>query len=82
LQETYAQILDHLQSSLAQVQQGLLLQEKQIEMLKIRFKEAIQERKVIEKIKEKHYAGWRLREARSEGAFLDEIALKKSADAE
>jgi len=80
MHETYSQILEHLNQTLFQVRHTLTLLEQQIESQKCRLKEAIQERKVIEKIKEKHYASWRLREARSEGALLDEIAFKKSGD--
>ena len=77
LQETYAQILDHLNTSQTQLQQTLQALAKQIEEQKERLKEAIQGRKVIEKIKEKHYAGWQVRESRSEGVILEEAALKK-----
>jgi len=80
LQETYSQILAHLNTALAQVQHNLLAQQRQIEEQKERLKQAIQERKVIEKIKEKHYAGWRMRESLSEGALLDEFALKHPID--
>ena len=80
LQETYAQILENLQESLAHLQQTLLIHQRQMEGQKGRLKEAVLERKVVEKIREKHYAGWRLREARSEGALLDEIALRKASE--
>lgn len=80
LQETYHQILEHLTSSLAVLQQNLLAQQKQVEEQQERLKQAVLERKVIEKIKEKHYAGWLSRHSQSEGALLDEIALKKPAD--
>lgn len=80
LQETYTQILEHLRISLVQVQQNLWAQERQIEEQKERLQLAIQERKVIEKIKEKHYAGWHSRDSQSEGALLDEISLKKPVE--
>jgi flagellar protein FliJ len=77
LRQTYSQILEHLNATLAQVQHNLVAQKRQMEEQKGRLKQAIRERKVIEKIKEKHYASWRMRELQSEGALLDEIALKK-----
>lgn len=80
LQETYCQILEHLNKALVQVQYNLQAQQGQLQEQKARFKHAIQERKIIEKIKENQYAGWRTRESLSEGALLDEIALKKSID--
>jgi flagellar export protein FliJ len=81
LQETYSHILEQLNHSLAQVKQNLLIQEKQIEEQQARLKRAHLERKMIEKIKEKHYAGWRMRKTRSEGALLDDLAaLKKYAE--
>ena len=80
LQETYTQILDHLNSSLIQVQQSLMAQERQMEEHKEQLKQGILERKVIEKIKEKHYAGWRTQQVKIEGALLDEISYQKSAD--
>lgn len=75
LQETYTQILDHLNTSLSQVQQTLLGQSKQIEEQQERLKRAIQERAVIEKIKEKHYAQWKANEEKMEGALLDEMSV-------
>jgi flagellar protein FliJ len=77
LQETYTQILEHLNRSLTQLQENLSAQSRQIEEQKQRLKNAIQERKVIEKIKEKHYAGWRSQQAQTEGTLLDEFGLKK-----
>jgi flagellar FliJ protein len=77
LQETYTQILRSLNDSLLLVKNNLLSQEKHLDELKDLLKEAIQERKFIEKIKEKHYSDWRLRQNDEEGALLDEIALKK-----
>lgn len=82
LEETYNQILEHLQSSLLQLQQTLFSAQKQVEEHQERLAQAIQERKVIEKIKEKHYAGWLSRQFQSEGALVDELALKKSPDRE
>lgn len=79
LQETYHQILDHLQNSLTQTQHNLWGQQSQIEEHKKRLQQAIQERKVIEKIKEKHYDGWRTRETQTEEALFDEISCQKSA---
>lgn len=76
LQETYSQILEHLNVSLSQVQQTVNAHSKQLEEQKGRLKQAIQERKIVEKIKEKHYNHWRQQDAQSEGALLDEIALK------
>lgn len=80
LQDMHFQILDHLNALLADVEKSFVVHQKQMEEQKERFKRAIQERKVIEKIKEKHYASWRMREARLDGALLDEIALKKPID--
>lgn len=80
LQETYAQILDNLQGALQQAQRSALQLQKGVMEQKERLKEAILERKVVEKIREKHYAEWRTREARSEGAFLDDFALKKFSE--
>lgn len=79
LHETYTQILDHLNASLSQVLQGAAGHQKQIVELQERLKQAVQERKVIEKIREKHYAGWRIQGEQIEGALLDEINLKKSS---
>jgi flagellar protein FliJ len=80
LQETYSQILTHLNSCLTQIEQSLIAQQRQIEEQKQRLKQAVQQRKVIEKIKEKHYAGWRMRAEQSEGVLLDALAHKKPSD--
>jgi flagellar protein FliJ len=82
LQETYSQILTHLNSCLAQSKQSLLAQQRQIEEQKQRLKQAVQQRKVIEKIKEKHYAGWRMRAEQSEGVLLDALSHKRPSDIE
>ncbi len=76
LHDTYAQILAHLNEALAQVQNALTAQNKIIEEQKERLKQAVQERKLIEKIKEKHYASWASDTEREEGASNDEFALK------
>lgn len=75
LQETYTQILDHLNASLAQVQQTLLGQNKQIEEQQERLTRAIQERKVIEKLKEKNYTQWKADTQKTEDVLLDEISV-------
>jgi len=77
LEETYSQLLDHLKMTLSQTQEALALQSKQVEEKQSQLKQAIKERKVIEKIKEKHYAGWRVQAAQSEGALSDEITLQQ-----
>lgn len=59
LQETYAQLLEHLNTSLSQVKESLDMQGRQVEEKQEQLKEMIQERKVIEKIKEKQYTQWR-----------------------
>ncbi len=79
LQETYNQILDHLNTSLHQVQQSLLTQSKHIQVHQEHLKRAVQERKVIEKIQEKHYTSWRTRLSQTEGDVLDEIGLSQSS---
>lgn len=60
LQETYAQLLEHLNASLIQVKETLELQGRQIAEKREQLKQALQERKVIEKIKEKQYTQWRI----------------------
>lgn len=77
LQETYHQILNHLQQSLLQIQQNLLSQKGQIEEHQKRLQQAIQERKVIEKIKENHYAGWESDLNQIEDELLDEISCRQ-----
>ncbi|MCH9627538.1 MAG: hypothetical protein S4CHLAM2_11790 [Chlamydiales bacterium] len=78
LQETYSQLLEHLQTNLAQVTDVLAAQSKQVEEKQAQLKQIIQERKVIEKLKEKHYAQWRVQAEQTEGALLDEITLQRS----
>lgn len=78
LEETYQQILAHLNTSLEQVQAALLAQTRQLEVHQENLKRAIQERKVIEKIKEKHYATWHNRISEKEGDLIDEIGLNHS----
>lgn len=78
-QDTYSQILDHLNASLQIVQQNVASQQKTVEAQQKRFHQAIQERKLIEKIKEKHYAHWRTSEIQTEGALLDEIGCRRQA---
>ncbi|MFZ0565759.1 MAG: flagellar export protein FliJ [Chlamydiales bacterium] len=73
-QETYAQILEHLNLSFEQAKHTLAAQEKQIQMQQERLKQAIQQRKLVEKIKEKHYAQWRVQTHQNEEALLDEVA--------
>jgi flagellar FliJ protein len=80
LQETYLQILGHLQTSLTQTQHNLWGQQSQVEEYKKRLQQALQERKIIEKIKEKHYASWHSQESQIEEAMLDELACQRSAD--
>lgn len=77
LEETYSQLLDHLNTSLAQVEEAFELQEKQVEEKRQQLKRMIQERKVVEKIKEKHYTQWRVQVEQSEGSLLDENTLKQ-----
>ncbi len=77
LQETYSQLLEHLQTNLAQVTEVLAAQSKQVEEKQAQLKQIIQERKVIEKLKEKHYAQWRVQTEQTEGALLDEITLQR-----
>lgn len=78
LQETYMQILEHLNTSLKNTQQNFSAQERQIEEQKERLMHAIRQRKVIEKIQEKHYAGWQNQESQTEGALVDEISCQKT----
>jgi flagellar FliJ protein len=77
LEETYSQLLDHLNTSLAQVEEAFELQKKQVEEKRQQLKRMIQERKVVEKIKEKHYTQWRVQVEQSEGSLLDENTLKQ-----
>ncbi len=77
IHDTYAQILDHLNISLKNVEATLATLKKQIEMKQERLKHVIQERKIIEKIQEKQYAAWRVREEQADGALIDEIAVKR-----
>jgi flagellar protein FliJ len=76
LEETYSQLLSHLNASFSQVEELLKLQEKQVEEKREQLKRMVRERKVIEKIKEKHYAQWRVQVEHSEGSLLDENTLK------
>ncbi len=78
LQDTYSQLLDHLKSSLAHVAEALEMQSKLVEEKQEQLKQMIQERKVIEKIKEKHYTQWRVHAEQTEGAILDEATLNHS----
>lgn len=78
LEETYSQILEHLNTSLSLNEQSLAANQKAYEEQQGRLKLAIQERKVIEKIKEKHYTSWRTSEVQTEGALLDEIGCHKA----
>ncbi|MCH9625600.1 MAG: hypothetical protein S4CHLAM123_07760 [Chlamydiales bacterium] len=77
-QETYTQILDHLTASLESMQHTHAALTQQIEVIQHHLKQAVQERKVIEKIREKQYNGWRVK-TDSEGDRLDELALKNTA---
>lgn len=78
LEETYSQLLDHLNASFRQVEEALEIQSKQVEEKQGQLKRMIQERKVIEKIKEKHYSQWRVQFEQSEGSVQDENTLKYS----
>lgn len=78
LHETYSQLLEHLNHTHDQVKEALYIQFKQVEEKKEQLKQMAQGRKVIEKIKEKHYAQWRISAEQSEGALLDEVALQQS----
>ncbi|MCC5832889.1 MAG: flagellar FliJ family protein [Chlamydiales bacterium] len=77
LEETYSQLLDHLNTSFAQIEEALELQEKQVQEKREQLKQVIRERKVIEKIKEKHYTQWRIQAEQSEGNLLDEQPYSK-----
>lgn len=77
LEETYRQILDHLNHSLANVQQVMTVQEKQLLNFQERLSGAIQARKVIEKIREKHYTQWKVQQLRVDDA--EEIARPPSS---
>ncbi len=77
LQDTYSQILDHLSASLNTAQQNLAVQQKSVEAQQECLKLAMHERKIIEKIKEKHYSDWRTSEIQTEEALLDEIGCHK-----
>lgn len=79
LQETYSQILDHLSTALNTAQQNLASYQKNVNAQQECLKMAIQERKIIEKIKEKHYTNWRASEIQTEEALLDEIGCHKQA---
>lgn len=59
LHETYTQLLEHLGTNLLQVQEGKEQQEAVVEERLMQLKECATARKVIEKIKEKHYSEWR-----------------------
>ena len=80
LQDTYSQILDHLNATLKVAQQSLAAEQKRVEVQQTCLKQAIQERKIIEKIKEKHYSDWRTSEIQTEEALLDEIGCPKQAN--
>lgn len=77
LEETYEQILEHLVENLRQLKNATDAQQAEITMQEERLKRAALERKVIEKIKEKHYSQWRVQAEQSEGALLDEFALNQ-----
>lgn len=76
LQDTYAQILDHFNVSLLTAKQASDLHARNLRALQEELKRAMQERKVIEKIKEKHYAGVNAHLIQEEGEELDEVGLK------
>jgi flagellar protein FliJ len=73
LEEIYAQILGHLSSSLKTVGLNLTGQQKNVEELQKRLKLLVQGRKIIEKIREKHYTHWHVEQVQAEGALLDEV---------
>jgi|GEM_PF-5229472 len=77
LQQTYSQILENLQASLNTIQMGLVTYQKGVELQKERMRQAIQARKVIEKIKEKHYTHWRTKESHMESSLADELGCHK-----
>lgn len=80
LEETYQQILEHLSDNLKQVKNTIVAQQTQIKMQEERLKQAVQERKIVEKIKEKHYASWQVQTEQSDGALSDELALHTRFD--
>ena len=75
LQETYSQLLEHLKNSYAQMGEAVLMQSKQVEEKQAQLRQLVQERRVIEKIKEKQLVEWRVKGEQSEGALLDEITI-------
>ncbi|NGX60766.1 MAG: hypothetical protein K940chlam9_00234 [Chlamydiae bacterium] len=58
LQETYNQILDHLNTNLSQVSHTLDAQNRQIAEMEARLTGAARQRKFVEKVKEKQYSQW------------------------
>ena len=78
LEETYNQILDHLTLSLNQVKNEYAGQEKQVAEHRERVKQAVCERKLIEKLKDRHRSEWRADAEKSEEEDLDEIAATHS----
>lgn len=64
--ETYAQVLEYLKTSFESIRQTLKTYNQQMEKMEEQLKQAVQERKIIEKIKEKHYSQWRLQNENSE----------------
>jgi flagellar protein FliJ len=80
LQETYSQILDHLNQTFRQENQNIAAIEKQIDQQRGVLSQAVLQRKVIEKIKEKHYTGWRNKQSQTEETLLDEISFHGKTD--
>ncbi len=69
--ESYSSLLDHLNASLVEAKEARLVQSKQVDEVGERLKQLVIERKVIEKIKEKNYAQWRVQLEQSQ----DEVAI-------
>lgn len=73
MEETYSHLLEHLNSSLSQVQEAVALQGNQVLEKQEQLKELNRERKVLEKIKERHYLHWRIQSEQGEEALVESL---------
>ena len=66
--------LHHLKERLARQQEAVALRRKEVEEARLRLFEAMKERKVHEKLKEKKYGQYQYEQNRLEQALLDDLA--------
>ena len=69
--------MEALRSQIAQKQDDVMRQQNVVEEKRTQVKSAMQERKVIENLKEKKYGQWKREVEAAENAFLDEQATQR-----